>query len=115
MNWGHDYRYDILFDDHGRLLCERHRPKTGILINTMQTPANPNRLSRITRDPEICHGKPVIRGLRYPVQTILELLASGMTPEQILADYPDLEYEDILACLDYAASLIQVKAVQSLV
>ncbi|MCL6535867.1 MAG: DUF433 domain-containing protein [Armatimonadetes bacterium] len=41
-------------------------------------------LSRITRDPNICHGKPVIRGLRYPVSTLLELLASGMTPEEIL-------------------------------
>jgi uncharacterized protein (DUF433 family) len=48
------------------------------------------------------------------VQTILELLASGMTPEQILADYPDLEHEDILACSDYAAHLAQVKTVQSI-
>lgn len=80
----------------------------------MQASTGSNRLSRITRDPNICHGKPVIRGLRYPVQTILELLASGMTPEQILSDYPDLEYEDILACFDYAARLSQVKAIQSL-
>lgn len=80
----------------------------------MQVSTPSNRLSRITRDPNICHGKPVIRGLRYPVQTILELLASGMTPEQILNDYPDLEYEDILACLDYAARLTQIKAIQPL-
>jgi len=80
----------------------------------MKAPANANRLGRITRDPDICHGKPVIWGLRYPVQTILELLASGMTPEQILADYPDLEHEDILACSDYAAHLAQVKTVQSI-
>jgi uncharacterized protein (DUF433 family) len=52
-------------------------------------------LSRITRDPDICHGKPVIRGLRYPVSTLLELLASGMTTEEILQDYPDLEMDDL--------------------
>jgi uncharacterized protein (DUF433 family) len=62
-------------------------------------------LSRITRDPDICHGKPVIRGLRYPVSTLLELLASGMTPEEILQDYPDLEMDDLGAVLLYAARL----------
>ena len=50
-------------------------------------------LSRITSDPSICHGKPVVRGLRYPVENILELLASGMTHQQILEDYEDLEEE----------------------
>lgn len=48
-------------------------------------------LSRITTDPEICHGKPVIRGLRYLVQTLLELLSAGMTFDNILSDYPDLD------------------------
>jgi uncharacterized protein (DUF433 family) len=62
-------------------------------------------LARITIDPEICHGKPCIRGLRYPVETILELLSAGMTFEEILADYEDLEREDILAALAYAARL----------
>jgi uncharacterized protein (DUF433 family) len=66
-------------------------------------------LSRITRDPNICHGKPVIRGLRYPVSTLLELLASGMTPEEILKDYPDLEMNDLRAVLLYAARLSEVK------
>jgi uncharacterized protein (DUF433 family) len=66
-------------------------------------------LSRITRDPNICHGKPVIRGLRYPVSTLLELLASGMTPEEILQDYPDLEMDDFRAALLYAARLSEVK------
>jgi uncharacterized protein (DUF433 family) len=66
-------------------------------------------LSRITRDPDICHGKPVIRGLRYPVSTLLELLASGMTPEEILQDYPDLEMDDLRAVLLYAARLSEVK------
>lgn len=54
---------------------------------------------RITVDPKICHGKPTIRGLRYPVENILELLGSGMSFEEILADYEDLEMEDIVAVL----------------
>lgn len=54
---------------------------------------------RITINSEICHGKPTIRGLRYPVHLILELLASGMTNLEILEDYPDLDNEDILACI----------------
>ena len=58
--------------------------------------------ARITTSPGQMHGKPVIRGLRYPVDLILELLASGMTSEEILADYRDLEHDDILACLAYA-------------
>ena len=61
-----------------------------------------NLISRITIDPEICHGKPTIRGLRYPVQTILELLSAGMSHEEILEDYPDLEREDLLAALAFA-------------
>jgi len=68
--------------------------------------------SRITIDPAICHGKPCIRGLRYPVELILELLSSGMTTEQILADYEDLEREDILAVLAFAARLSQVKRIE---
>lgn len=71
-------------------------------------------LSRITRDPNICHGKPVVRGLRYPVTTLLELLASKMTPQEILQDYPDLEMEDLQAVLLYAARLSEVKRVVSL-
>ena len=51
----------------------------------------------------ICHGQPCIRGLRYPVSSILELLASGMNQQEILDDYEDLEIEDIVACLEYAA------------
>jgi uncharacterized protein (DUF433 family) len=51
---------------------------------------------RITVAPLLCHGKPCIRGLRYPVENVLEWLASGMTTEEILADYADLEREDIL-------------------
>ncbi|MGZ3582826.1 MAG: DUF433 domain-containing protein [Ktedonobacterales bacterium] len=61
-------------------------------------------LDRITIDPAINHGKPIIRGLRYPVEVLLELLSSGMTIDEILADYADLEREDVLAALAYAAS-----------
>ena len=68
-------------------------------------------LNRITIDPNICHGKPTIRGLRYPVENMLELLASGMTIEELLEDYPDLEKEDFLACLQYAAKLARVKSI----
>ena len=57
----------------------------------------------ITINPEICHGKPCIRGLRYPVESVLEWLASGMTVDDILSDYEDLNREDILAVLSYAA------------
>ena len=68
--------------------------------------------NRITIDPDICHGKPVVRGLRYPVETILELLSSGMTTAEILADYEDLEQEDILAVLGFATRLSQIKRIQ---
>jgi uncharacterized protein (DUF433 family) len=69
-------------------------------------------IQRITVDPDVCHGKPCIRGLRYPVELILELLSSGMTPEEILADYEDLEHEDILAALFFATRLSQVKRIE---
>jgi uncharacterized protein (DUF433 family) len=71
-------------------------------------------INRITMDPDICHGKPIIRGLRYPVENMLELLASGMTIEELLEDYPDLEREDFLACLAYAAKLSQGKSIYAL-
>jgi uncharacterized protein (DUF433 family) len=66
-------------------------------------------LSRITIDPAICHGQPCIRGLRYPVQTLLELLSAGMSFDDILADYPDLEAEDLRAALAYAARLTHTR------
>jgi uncharacterized protein (DUF433 family) len=68
-------------------------------------------LQRITLDPEICHGKPCVRGLRYPISTLLELLSSGMTSEEILADYEDLEREDLLAAMAYGARLSDAKRV----
>ncbi|MBK9422855.1 MAG: DUF433 domain-containing protein [Bacteroidetes bacterium] len=68
-------------------------------------------ISRITINQDICHGKPTISGLRYPVENILELLASGMSIEELLEDYPDLEREDILACIEYASKLVHVKSI----
>jgi uncharacterized protein (DUF433 family) len=74
----------------------------------------PDLLDRITIDPTICHGKPTIRGLRYPVEMLLQLLSAGMTTEEILNDYEDLEWEDILAALFYAARLSHVKRIEPL-
>ena len=71
-------------------------------------------MQRITINPHICHGKPCIRGLRYPVETLLELLSAGMTVEEILTDYEDLEQADILAALVFATRLSQVKRMQPL-
>ena len=62
-----------------------------------------SRLHRITSDPAVCHGQPTIRGLRYPVQNLLELLSSGMTIDDVLDDYPDLERDDLLAALEFGA------------
>ncbi|MCA0365290.1 MAG: DUF433 domain-containing protein [Bacteroidetes bacterium] len=66
-------------------------------------------INRITIDPEICHGKPCIRGMRYPVEMILELLSSGMSNEEIINDYPSIEPEDIKACLLFASKLANIK------
>jgi uncharacterized protein (DUF433 family) len=73
---------------------------------------NEQLLSRITMDPNICHGKPCIRGLRYPVEFLLELLSGDMTAEQILADYPDLEAADLRAAIAYAARLSRIKSIE---
>jgi uncharacterized protein (DUF433 family) len=69
-------------------------------------------LSRITIDPAVCHGKPCVRGLRYPVETLLDLLSSGMTADEILADYEDLERDDLLAVLAFAARLARTRRLQ---
>ena len=63
-------------------------------------------LTRITANPEIFGGKPIIRGMRISVELILSLLAQGVAADEILADYPDLEPEDIRACLQYAHAVI---------
>jgi uncharacterized protein (DUF433 family) len=70
-----------------------------------------NLLSRITVDPEVCHGKPCVRGLRYPVETILEYLAGGDTIEDLLKEFPDLQREDVLACLEFSRQMLAAKSV----
>ena len=72
-------------------------------------------LQRITINPDICHGKPTIRNKRYPVENILELMASGMNSDEILADYDDLEKADLDACLMFAAKLANVGSISELV
>lgn len=58
-------------------------------------------LSRITMNPNICHGKPTVRNMRYPVTMILDLLSAGMSFEELIEDYPALERADIVACLAF--------------
>ena len=79
-------------------------------METVASAAHP----RITIDPNICHGQPTVRGLRYSVQNVLEYLASGMTEAEILADYEDLEAEDLRACQAYAADMLQVRSIYRL-
>jgi len=64
---------------------------------------------RITVNPDVCHGKPTIRNMRYPVEMVLDLLASGMTNAEIIEDYPAIEERDIVACLLFASQLIRIK------
>ena len=72
-------------------------------------------IKRITMDLAICHGKPIVRGMCWPVQGVLELMASGMTKEEIMADHPELEPEDFLACLAYAVKLAEFKSIHHIV
>ncbi|WP_448528290.1 DUF433 domain-containing protein [Raineya sp.] len=69
-----------------------------------------NLLNRITLNSEVCHGKPTIRNTRYLVSSILEYLAGGDTMEDLLAEFPDLTREDVLACLQYAVEVIKLKS-----
>ena len=61
---------------------------------------------RITLDPDICNGRPVVRGTRITMQTVLEFLAAGDSVDDVLAEYPDLTREDVQACLNYASRLM---------
>jgi uncharacterized protein (DUF433 family) len=72
----------------------------------MQEDAMSEVADRITVNPEQCGGRPSIRGMRIRVIDVLDLLASGLTSEQILEELPDLEIEDIVACLRYASRRI---------
>lgn len=65
---------------------------------------------RITIDPEICHGKPCIRGMRYPVEAMLEYLAGGDSIEDVLSEFPDLVREDLLACLEFARQTLAARS-----
>jgi len=70
-------------------------------------------LNRITVNPKIFGGKPVIRGMRIKVESVLALLEQGVSTEAILDDYPDLEPEDIRACLAYARALVANETVEA--
>jgi len=63
--------------------------------------------NRISIDPKICHGQACVKGTRIPVHQIVHMLANGDTVEDLLAEYPSLSREDIMACLDYAAELAE--------
>ena len=73
-----------------------------------------NYLERITINPDICHGKPCIRGMRWPVEVILVLLSSDMIKEEIIADHPELEKEDLNASINSAKMLLAGKSVSEL-
>lgn len=69
-------------------------------------------LARISIDPEVCFGKPCIRGHRIWVSLILDLLASGMKPEEIIEEYPGLEEDDLYACIAYGAEMSRERYVE---
>lgn len=75
----------------------------------METPAYKQ---RITTDPDVCHGKPCIKGTRIMVSVILDNLATGMPIDEILENYPSLTYEDVLAALAYGAELARERVVE---
>ena len=62
---------------------------------------------RIAIDSRIMHGKPVIKGTRIPVYIVLNLMANGLDSDQVVDEYPDLNREDVLACLEYASKLTE--------
>ncbi|MCP1381839.1 DUF433 domain-containing protein [Runella salmonicolor] len=69
-------------------------------------------LERITIDPELCHGKPCVRGMRWSVEVIIDMLGAGMSFDEIVEDHPELEQEDILACLNYAKLLVSGRSLR---
>ncbi|MCA6421873.1 MAG: DUF433 domain-containing protein [Flavobacterium sp.] len=73
-----------------------------------------NLLERITIDPNVVHGKPAIRGMRWTVEMIIDLLGSGMSSQEILEDHPELEKEDILASLKFAKMYLSGQSIQSI-
>ena len=77
-----------------------------LVRDSLLTRTNMPDLSRITVDPDICHGKPCVRHMRWPVEVSLDMVSSGMQTDEILADHPELEREDIIASLHYARLLV---------
>lgn len=73
---------------------------------------NKELLKRISINPNICFGKPCIRGHRIWVSLILDLLAAGSSPQEILEEYPQLEVEDVLACIAYGAEMARERYVE---
>ena len=112
-------RYQSLFTSHQSLripfplaALEYPGPCTyAPAISDTPTPP-PGLLARITIDPAVCHGKPTIRGLRYPVESILEYLSGGDTFADVLAEFPDLEAEDLQVCILFATQSLKLKSWQ---
>ena len=72
-----------------------------------------NLLDRITIDPQVLHGKPAVRGMRWSVEMMLDLLGAGMSSTEIIEDHPELEKEDILACLKFAKLYVSGQTIQN--
>lgn len=87
------------------LRCSAYPPA---MNSTSHSPAA--LLERITIVPDVCHGKPTVRGLRYTVESLLEYLAGGDTFDEVLAEFPDLEREDLQACIQFAAQSLKLKS-----
>ena len=72
-----------------------------------------NLLERITINPHLLHGKPAIRGMRWSVEMVIDLLGSGMSSNEIIEDHPELEKDDILACLKFAKMYLSGQSIQN--
>lgn len=90
------------------LLRRMNDPKCYIYVHKI---LNYPMSNRITIDPTICHGKPCIRKMRWPVEVILDMLGADMSIDEILEDHPELEREDILACLQFASKTISGRSI----
>ncbi|GEM_PF-179620 len=95
---------------NGKRPASNRGPQKPLATIEKASASAPSLLSRITIDPQICHGKPAIRHLRYPVESILEYLAAGDSFEDLLAEFPDLERDDLRACLEFAALSLKLKS-----
>ncbi|MCK5102092.1 MAG: DUF433 domain-containing protein [Cyclobacteriaceae bacterium] len=74
-----------------------------------------SQLDRITLNLDICHGKPCIRGMRWPVEVVIDMVGSGMSFDEILEDHPELEKEDILASLNFAKLYLSGRSIKEVV